>query len=289
MNRLFSFIVILTIVAIPFRLNAQESSPVSVITSISPCVKGSASAKVNAWYPVLNRKKNIILTGLTIGGYNKTILTDSLDIQNYSYIGVPFSLIHRISTKYKFRASVEAGYSSDMNTFNKNTMRYSSVIALMKSRGDTVTLSTILQVTSQKYGLSINPMLYVNFHLSEQLFFNGILPYKPKITWKFSADDECGIGIVTNRNTLYVEKNGNGNYLEETQADAELFYNHRLIKKIRVFGTVGYTFLHSMRIYDSHERVPIKMYMLSTSKKESIPIDPKGIIFKFGVYYSLSD
>jgi Domain of unknown function (DUF6268) len=289
MNVLLCFIVLLTIVAFPFRLMAQDSSPLSVIASISPCVKNSASAKINLGYPVLNREKNIILTGLTFGGYNNTILTDSLDIQNYGYIGVPFSLIHRISSKYRLRASIEAGYSSDMYTFNKNTMRYSSTLAFMKTRGDTITLSTIILVTSQKCGLSINPMLYANIKLSDHLFFNGILPYKPKITWKFNADNECGIGIVTNRNTLYVGKTANDKYIEETQADAELFYNHRLIKKVRFFGTLGYTFLHSLRMYDSHERVPIKMYMLSTSKKESIPIDPKGIIFKVGVYYSLSD
>ena len=122
-----------------------------------------------------------------------------------------------------------------------------------------------------------------------KLYFNGALPTSSKLTWKANANNQYGIAIITEKNSFYLPNDNKGLFVEKLNADIDLFYLRKLNKNLKFSAKLGYTFLHTAKIYDQGETVPAHLYIFDNSSKKSVTTQPKGLIFKVGVFWSLSD
>lgn len=269
----------------------QDTSPVSFSVNYSLPSQGGVygvNTKLGLSYPFLNTTNTTLLAGVGYRWFRNDMQNDSIYMKDLHYLSLPLAALVKLNSRFKLYFSFETGVSSDVLSFTPVNFRYVSNFCLLRASGDTTKWSIILQMTSQNSGISISPSLFINLRLYGRLYFNGVLPFRPKITWKADAKNQYGIGITTDSNSFILSDKEKNRYVDKIKADFELFYNRRLNKSFKMFTSIGYTFLHNTKIYESTEKAPFKVYIFG-GNKTSVPTSPDGLNFKIGVYWSTKD
>jgi hypothetical protein len=272
-------------------LYAQDLSPLGVSFKYVPSIpedeeKVSVNGKFNFNYPVFKTDRSIFLTGLSCKWNHNDIQSDELLYDTRYNVSVPFAMMYTLNSRFKLYTYIEAGISSDRFVVTNETMKYTSNLNLIRNNGDSTKWSLILNLTHQHAGLSISPLFYANIKLYNNLYFNGVLPFKPKVTWKADNKNQISLGVSTESNSFYLPATEFKKYIEDTQADLELSYHRRINKNFKAFGSVGFTFLHKTKVYGDDDRVPVKLYIFDNSNLSSFRVYPDGLVFKIGIYWS---
>lgn len=270
----------------------QDFNPLNITAAISPTKAGhhfyNVNTRIGLGYPILKSANNTLLIGINYYWFQYKVQSDSLIIDDLYSLSVPLVFMHRINNRYKFIANTETGISSDKLGFSPDNLKYILNLSLVRFSNDTTKWVINLQVSRQHGGLSISPNFYADVRLFGKMYFNGILPFKPKLTWKANSRYQYGIAVNTDRNTFYLNKNDYKKYVEDTQVDLDLFYQFRLSRNLKISASMGYTFLHKIKIYEEDEKVPVKVYIFDGSNKKSIKSEPDNIEFKIRLFWSIN-
>jgi hypothetical protein len=270
---------------------SQDTSPVNFSVNYSLPSQGGVygvNTKLGLSYPLINTSNTTLLAGVGYRWFRNDMQSDSLYMKDLHYLSLPLAALIKLNNRFKLFLSFETGVSSDVLSFTPVNFRYVSNICLLRASGDTTKWSIILQLISQNGGLSISSNLFINLRLHRRLYFNGVLPFRPKITWKADNRNHYGIAVTTDCNSFILSDKEKSKYIDKTKADIDLFYQRRLNKNFKMAASIGYTFLHNMKIYANTEKAPMKIYIFG-GNKTSIPINPDGINFKIGIYWSTKD
>lgn len=288
---LFTYILIASSASVFNYSYSQDMSPVSFSVNYSLPSQGGVygfNTKLGLSYPILSTSKTTLLAGIGYKWFRNDMQSDSLFIKDLHYLSLPLAALIKLNNRFKLYFSFETDVSSDVLSFAPVNFRYLSNICLLRANGDTTKWSIILQLISQNGGLSISPNLFINLRLYDRLYFNGVLPFRPKLTWKADTKTQYGIAVTTDINSFILSDKEKSRYIDKTKADIELFYQRRLNRSFKMYASIGYTVLHNMKIYENTEKAPMKIYIFG-GNKESIPVNPDGISFKIGVYWSTND
>jgi hypothetical protein len=293
MNKKIKSGVITLCLGLSYIVNGQDYSPISLTINYAPQIDLSnrfVVGKINLSYPFLKLPDTKLLVGVNGRIFEDDIQREDLVLNDRYCLSVPLTMTHKLNDKYRLYCSFETGISSDFTNISSKSFKYSSNISLMRSDGDTTRWSVILLLTSQCGGLTISPSFYTNFRIYDRLYFNGVLPFRPRITWKANVSNYYGIALSPDMNTFYLTNdNKNSQFVKDSKIDIELFYQYRVFKNFKLSASIGHSVFHKAKVYEKYEKVPVQIYIFDNSSKKSVAVGPNEMVFKVSLFYSLSD
>ncbi|HAM97701.1 MAG TPA: hypothetical protein DCQ26_03750 [Marinilabiliales bacterium] len=288
--KFFYFLIITSLLS--FGVLAQQGTPFSWSLNYLPTNKESESkllqTQLSLNAPVFNDSSFTGLIGTSFKYYGFRFKNDSLNIYHLYSWSIPFTFQIKTSDSRYVTFMLEPMLSSGFKSIRASDFRYNLALLfikrkLLKSTGFGIAVSKRFS------GFQLAPMWVANFRVGQHWIFTGTIPFKSKIAYEIDSKKQLGINFGANTNSFRLYENGEGYYLDYQTIEASLFYQHTILKNVKLHLGFGAQSLQS-KVYNNRQTSPLGIFLIYPNNTHE-PIETytnKGMILvQLGVSYAI--
>jgi hypothetical protein len=300
----------LCLIALTFKLSAQQSDTSQKAQTFSPPALGSFESSISySPFKVNNKPMNIneVNATLTLPMYSKlnngrldfflagfgynAVLLSGLDNKfggtTFQSVSVPLTLQKSFSKKYALIASFIPTLSSDFKDISSKDMIYSAAVLLKVRSSDKFSYSLGATFSKQFFGTVLIPLVGIDWNITDKLNFSGTLPVAEKLTYRLN--NKSAIGINTDfgigGGSYRLSKEMNDAYLQIQQFRTTLFYDYAISRNFTITLSGGYNFKQQLDLYSKDQKVN---WVPFNSLNKRVPLQElkqTGVALKAGINY----
>ena len=196
-----------------------------------------------------------------------------------------------ITTKYKVNLFSQAGIHSDFLDISSDDWRYSLGFRLAVKHSGRFKSGWGIVYSRQHFGHQLNPFISIEYQLNARWSISGLLPIKPKITYKINS---CWSWITELSGSVgsyrLSEVTENNNYLRVNNWHLINRLEYTVKKHHRFNLSVGYNLRQHFRRYAANDAQnwSILTIDLGSNNAPLVEIKARGWMFKAGYSFVLS-
>ncbi len=239
--------------------------------------------------PIHRFQQKMLVAGINYAYYGNNLPSDSISIKNLHKIAVPILMLWKLNNNYKLSIIFAPSFSSDYIRFSANNFCFNSAVRIAHTSSTGVTNSFGIGMSKQFYGFQVSPFYQAVIPLGSRLILSGVLPLKPNLTWVINKDNQIGTTIMANTSSFRLSESKGERYVDTKQAELGFFYQKRIVGNIFVRGTIGYSFLNSIKVFEKDQVVPLRIFLydFGNTRQALASWNERGVGIQLQIFYSL--
>lgn len=214
-------------------------------------------SRKSVWYSSITYLSSHVASDATLG----SDISNPIDVDGFI---IQTGLVQTLNEKQKIQLLFAPRFMSDMENATKDNWQFGGVVLFENRYSENLMIRFGALSNSEQFGLSLTPLLHIDWELTPKWSIAGMLPVYAKVSYRVNENLTAGFShfaLITSYrlgNLAY-----ENDYIERTSIDLTLFARQQLIKNIFVEGRLGFAVAREYAQYAEDQKIDFRLMIIN--------------------------